>query len=519
MPDVTLLTAAVSAIGIAGHYTWMDLVARGLLAIAHLAGLVACAHLIRHRLAIPFSPLFAWFGLFILADSTGLLIDLLATLQPLAPLRAVWNVVVAVLSVCMTVALGVLLPRALNDGALQAYLHRERLRQLEEEVAARTAELAREKAFVERLVQHVPAGIVFLDRELVVRRANPAYMDLIGREADQLLHRPFFQSIPDTEPVLSPVLHRVMASGQPFEAQAFRYGGATDQPRYWDFTYVPIAEEGQAVEGVLVCASEATARVEKERLQADQIAQLQAIDRYKDELLSIFSHELRTPLNFIIGFASLLEEEFVDPLSPAQRTYVSRILLGADRMLGLVDSLLDFARLRSGRLHLSPAELDLQPILEDVIAGMRPLAAERGLRLEADLAVPHHVVGDRRWIARALAHMLGNAIKFTPSGRIDVRAYVEGDRAIVEVSDTGPGIAPEDLPRVFERFRQLDMGATRAAGGTGLGLAIVKEVVEAHAGEVGVRSDLGAGTTFWFSLAVGVACRVPAVTTDDVTAV
>ncbi|MNS46746.1 Signal transduction histidine-protein kinase BarA [compost metagenome] len=519
MPDVTLLTAAVSALGLVGHYTWMDLVARGLLAIAHLAGLAACAHLIRHRLAIPFSPLFAWFGLFILADSTGLLIDLFAALQPIAPLRSAWNVVVAVMSVCMTGALAVLLPRALNDGALQAYLHRERLRQLEEEVAARTAELAREKAFVERLVQHVPAGIVFLDRDLVVRRANPAYLKLIGREPAQLLHQPFFQSIPDTEPVLAPVLQRVMASGQPFEAQAFRHGGTAHQPRYWDFAYVPIAEDGQAVEGVLICASEATARVEKERLQADQIAQLQAIDRYKDELLAIFSHELRTPLNFIIGFASLLEEEFVDPLSPAQRTYVSRIMLGADRMLGLVDSLLDLARLRSGRLHLSPAELDLQPILEDVITGMRPLAAERGLQLEADLAVPHQVVGDRRWIAQALAHMLGNAIKFTPSGRIDVRAYVEGDRAIVEVSDTGPGIASEDLPRVFERFRQLDMGATRAAGGTGLGLAIVKEVVEAHAGEVGVRSDLGAGTTFWFSLAVGVSCRVPAGHTDDVTAV
>jgi signal transduction histidine kinase len=519
MPDVTLLTAAVSGLGLVGPYTWMDLVARALLAVAHLAGLAACAHLIRHRLDIPFSPLFAWFGLFILADSTGLMIDLLAAWQPLAPLRSAWNVVVAVMSVCMTGAIGMLLPRALKDGALEAYLHRERLSALEAEVAARTAELAREKAFVERLVQHVPAGILFLDPALVVRRANPAYLSLIGRDGAAVLDRPFFQHIPDTEPVLGPLLRRVMADGEPFVARAFRYGGTAEQPRYWDFSYVPIVEAGHAAEGVLICASEATARVETERLQAERIEELKAVDRYKDELLSIVSHELRTPLNFILGFASLLEEAYVDPLTPAQRTYVSHILHGADRMLALVDSLLDLARLRSGRLSLSPAELDLSPILEDVIAGMRPLAAERGLTLEAQLAVPHPVVGDRRWIAQALAHMLGNAIKFTPAGRIDVRAYVEGDRAVVEVSDTGPGIAPEDLSRVFERFRQLDMGATRAAGGTGLGLAIVKEVVEAHAGELGVRSDLGAGTTFWFSLAIGVACRVPAVTTDDVTAV
>jgi PAS domain S-box-containing protein len=480
---------------------WMDVAARGCLAGAHIAGLMALAHLIRHRLDVPFSPLFGWIAMFVLADTTGLLLDLLTHWQPTLLLKAIWNVQVVGLSLGLMGAIAWLFPRALQAGALADYLRAETISKLEEEVARRTAELAREKAFAERLIEHVPAGMAFLDRDLVIRRVNPAYLRLRRQAEEELLDKPLFAVTPTGEATLGPLLAQVLNTGVPYACEGFRFGETSQgRPRYWDFSYVPVETRPGESEGILVFALDATHRVETAQLQREQIEHLQAIDRYKDEFLSVISHELRTPLNFIVGFASLLEEEFTGPLTPCQRTHVARILLGADRMLHLVNDLLDVAKLRAGKLELRPGDVDLAPVVDEVLATLRPLATPRGLSLEMAIETPLTLNADRGRLVQVLSNLVSNAIKFTHDGCVTVRAYTAGARAVVEVVDTGPGIAPADLPRLFQHFQQLDMGATRAAGGTGLGLAIVKALIEAHGGSVGVRSELGAGTTFWFSL-------------------
>ncbi|HEY9857041.1 MAG TPA: PAS domain-containing sensor histidine kinase [Stenomitos sp.] len=231
------------------------------------------------------------------------------------------------------------------------------------------------------------------------------------------------------------------------------------------------------------------------------IEELQQVDRYKDEFLSVISHELRTPLNFITGFTSILEDEVAGPMNELQREYLDKILQGSERMLGLVNNLLDVGRMQAGKFHLAPYETDYHPIVREVVSSLRPLADEKHLEVEVNLQVPDLVTLDGTRITQVLTNLLDNAIKFTPvEGHIRLEAHQEGNRLVTEVSDSGPGIAEADIPKLFIPFRQLDMGSTRKVGGTGLGLSICKTIVEAHGGTIGIRSRLGEGSTFWFSI-------------------
>lgn len=229
--------------------------------------------------------------------------------------------------------------------------------------------------------------------------------------------------------------------------------------------------------------------------------ELQETDRYKDEFLAVISHELRTPLNCITGFGSLLDHELAGTLDQAQQDYLKRILGGADRMLGLINNLLDVGRMRAGKFQVDPYETDYPPIIEEIVSTLEPLARDKGLTVKQDVTIDRLVTLDPARISQVLMNLLDNAIKFvSEGGHIRLGAWIEGDRLVTEVRDDGPGIAEADLPRVFQPFKQLDMGSTRKVQGAGLGLAICKNIVAAHGGTLEVRSRLGAGSTFRFEL-------------------
>jgi signal transduction histidine kinase len=234
----------------------------------------------------------------------------------------------------------------------------------------------------------------------------------------------------------------------------------------------------------------------------DETSEVQAqADRAKDEFVSVISHELRTPLNFITGFASLLFDDVLGPLSDDQRDGVRKILLGSDRMLNLVNDLLDFARIQAGQLAIDPAPARLRPVVDEVLTSLDALAGPRGVRLH--VAVPAEATGhfDADRVVQVLTNLVGNAIKFTPAGgSVVVDAAVAGDWLEVTVADTGIGIPIDRQGALFNRFYQVDMSATRTSGGTGLGLTIAKALVEAHGGAIGVESHPGAGATFRFTL-------------------
>jgi PAS domain S-box-containing protein len=233
-----------------------------------------------------------------------------------------------------------------------------------------------------------------------------------------------------------------------------------------------------------------------------ELQQAREMDRLKGQLVDAVSHELRTPLTSIAGYAEFLEDQMAGPLTPNQTDYVKQILVGAKRLERLIDDLLDFARLEAGSFRLAVQPTELNELVAHVVENLQPQSLEVGVPLTVQ---PHEgsllVMIDPKRVEQVLLNLVGNALKFTPKGgAVAVRVQPAGGLACVQVTDTGIGIAPEHLPRLFDKFFQVNPSTTREHGGAGLGLAIAKALVEAMGGTLHVESELGKGSTFWFTL-------------------
>lgn len=221
-----------------------------------------------------------------------------------------------------------------------------------------------------------------------------------------------------------------------------------------------------------------------------RIRQLELIRR---DFVANVSHELRTPLTVIAGFAETLADD--DPPESTRRHFASTIRTHARRMQRIVDDLLDLSRLESGRWLPETVSVDVRSAAEEVLAGVKRTADEKGLSLATLIdESAGTMIADRTAVRQVLSNLVENAVRHTISGSVTVFAKRDGDGVWIGVNDTGPGIPAEHLSRIFERFYRVDVGRDRDSGGTGLGLAIVKHLVEAHGGRVSARSDPGNGT-------------------------
>jgi signal transduction histidine kinase len=230
-------------------------------------------------------------------------------------------------------------------------------------------------------------------------------------------------------------------------------------------------------------------------------AEAETANRHKDELVSIVSHELRTPLNAMLGWTSMLQQGALDTQG-AQRA-VQSIADNASRQLRLVEDLLDFSRLQSGRMSLEFNDVDLRTVLREVLETMVPVAASGNVHLDVSQVPEVHLSADARRLEQVFLNLLGNALKFTPEGgHVGVVVVARDSEVDVRITDNGPGIGPEFLPHIFEAFRQSNTAA-RQYGGAGLGLSIAKELVEAHKGRIAAESPgVGRGATFIVTLPV-----------------
>jgi signal transduction histidine kinase/HPt (histidine-containing phosphotransfer) domain-containing protein len=247
----------------------------------------------------------------------------------------------------------------------------------------------------------------------------------------------------------------------------------------------------------------AQVREEEEALRRAN-ANLEKANQAKSEFLATMSHEIRTPLNGVIGLTSLL---LGTPLTPAQQRYVTGIQASGQALLSLIDDILDFSRIEAGRLALEVQPLDLRQLVGEVVAVFTAQVHAKGLRISAhvDPAVPLALEGDAGRLRQVLTNLVGNAVKFTEHGVVEVRGdlVAEGPQGVLlrlSVWDTGIGIAPALQATLFEPFTQADASTTRRYGGAGLGLTIAKRLVELMGGEIGVESAVGQGSTFWVTL-------------------
>ncbi len=224
----------------------------------------------------------------------------------------------------------------------------------------------------------------------------------------------------------------------------------------------------------------------------------------KNEFVSTVSHELRTPLTSIKGYVDLIVDGDAGEINEIQKEFLTIVQENSDRLVALINDILDISRIESGRVHLKVDPLEIPEIIQGVVDTFRTVARSSDIELTwvAEEPMPR-AAGDRDRIGQVLMNLVSNAIKYSPGGgSVTVRARQDGEQVVVSVHDTGIGIAPDDQEKLFTKFYRVDSSLTRDIGGTGLGLSICKSVVELLGGDVGCESEAGQGSTFWFTLPV-----------------
>jgi len=241
--------------------------------------------------------------------------------------------------------------------------------------------------------------------------------------------------------------------------------------------------------------------IEKEKFQTELINALEEARQAalaKDAFFATMSHELRTPLNSIIGFSQILLKRSDSPKEFS--TYMEKILISGKHLLDLVNTILDFSKMKAGKMELNRTTFMLSEMLRDVGIMSEPLAAKRHILLTFPHVETESMRGDRKMLQQILINVLSNAIKFSPEDSSITLAYEAGESHLFTICDQGIGIAPEHIETIFDPFSQIEGSSQNAIKGTGLGLAIVKEMVDAHHGKIWATSTLGAGSCFYISI-------------------
>lgn len=241
--------------------------------------------------------------------------------------------------------------------------------------------------------------------------------------------------------------------------------------------------------------------IERTAELAEAMEKAQAADKLKSAFLATMSHELRTPLNSIIGFTGIILRERVGPLNDEQKKQLNMVRSSSQHLLALINDVLDISKIEAGQLQLAYEDVDVRQVIEKVVQTTRPLAENKGIGL--DFRIINGDTGikaDYRRLEQILLNLVGNAIKFTEKGSVNIICESDGSNLNVRVVDTGIGIREEDMETIFKTFRQIDSGISRKQEGTGLGLSISKRLVKLMGGSIQVTSVFGSGSTFSFSI-------------------
>lgn len=368
---------------------------------------------------------------------------------------------------------------------------------------------------IHAILRHMAEGLLVIDEKGTIIQASVRASELLGQPLTRLIGLDIHQApelanlrYPDGRPVPTekmPVFRALR--GETFHNEIYLVGEGTKTTALMISSAPVTSAEGfgsvvfRDITEYWNLRQKLEALVEERTHELSQaVAELRQLDHMKANFLNSVSHELRTPLTAITGFAEFLEEGVAGNLTPEQHGYVKQILYGTDRLLALINDLLDYARMEAGRFTLSRAPVEFPSLARNVASSLMPLA--RRSRLEVHVDVPKdlpEVDADPERVNQILTNLLSNAVKFTPAGgQIWLRARKTDHQVEIEVSDTGIGIPSDALPHLFSRFYQVDPSVP--VRGIGLGLPITKGLIEAHGGQINVTSTVGKGSTFRFTL-------------------
>jgi two-component system, sensor histidine kinase and response regulator len=397
--------------------------------------------------------------------------------------------------------------------------HRDHLEDL---VAQRTHQLAetnaafeRNERFLRTLTDAIPVGLAYWDRDRCCKFANRQYRERFGIEQADV-------GVVTLEEVLGPELYARLQPVFDVVSEGHRYeytsvvNGRDHLENHFQVTLIPDMHDA-SFEGIFVLASEITAIKRVEQALRNSNAELvaardraEAASRTKGAFLANMSHEIRTPINAIIGFTDLLRHDIADDVQAKRLDHVAE---AAGDLLQLVNDILDLSKFESGKFTLEQVDFPLAGVTDHAVMLVAEQARLKGLQLTSCVAtVPDMLCGDPTRLAQALANLLCNAVKFTERGNVELAVLPVPDAGSgillrFEVRDTGIGIAPDKLDKLFAAFEQADSSTTRRFGGTGLGLAITRHLAGLMGGEAGVASQPGVGSTFWFTARFGAPSR------------
>lgn len=388
--------------------------------------------------------------------------------------------------------------------------------------------LSDSQSMLSNIIDSAMDAVITADDQYRVRIFNRAAEAMFGYRAEQMIGQPLERLMPlrfradhgrhmarfaESNSVgmramvggLRGDVYALRADGSEFPIESSISNMSAGGRRVFTVVVRDLTERRRAEARLIELNESLEARVEERTQELERARdQAQAANTAKSDFLANMSHEIRTPLNTVLGMVHLA---LLGELNPKQRDYVEKIGLSGSHLLSLINDVLDFSKIEAGKLELDIADFDLSQALADLMHLMQDRALDKHLDLQLDVStdVPRWVRGDALRFEQVLLNLVGNAIKFTEQGRIEVRiqrsqAWSTGLLLRVEVEDSGIGMSEDTQARIFRSFEQADSSTTRKFGGTGLGLAISKRLVELMGGQIGARSDIGHGSCFWFAI-------------------
>ncbi len=361
------------------------------------------------------------------------------------------------------------------------------------------------KNWQNQIVQSINEGICVVTKENLISFANPAAARILGWKIDDLVGQRYevlFDIEPkfdqtEAEAIICPIQFALI-EGEVTHVNTETFYRQNGTSLWVEYICIPLRENDEIAAAVVTFEDISERRDLEDAVANARDAALEAA-RIKANFLANMSHEIRTPLNGIVGITELLA---LTSLSTEQTKYIETLKTSGNLLLGIVNDILDFSKIEANRLELEMIDFDLAQVINETIQLFEPEASKQQVRLKSEVekSIITTVTGDVGRLRQVLNNLVSNAIKFTRDGEVCLKIIPQTDNLLrFEITDTGLGIEKDKQAKIFEPFTQADISTTRQFGGTGLGLAISKQLVQMMGGKIGLESELGQGTTFWFT--------------------